>query len=127
MSISGGQPVTASWLGPANPVGSSQVWCSKVRIPHHPAHTHLAGHGHEPRRPGELLAELRRLNSGVIPFAMKIMYESVTVTAQEQHAFAQRLMAMGRRLEERSQRTAEQIERTAGDVFVTGGSNNTCL
>ena len=70
---------------------------------------------------------MRRLNSGVIPFAMKIMYESVTVTAQEQHAFAHRLMAMGRRLEERSQRTAEQIERTAGDVFVTGGSNNTCL
>ncbi|MCA1707729.1 MAG: hypothetical protein LC808_32455 [Actinobacteria bacterium] len=51
------------------------------------------------REDRELLAELRRLNSDVVPLAMKIMDESVMVTAQEQYAFARRLMAMGRRLE----------------------------
>ena len=40
---------------------------------------------------------------------MKIMDESVTVTAQEQYAFAERLMAMGRRLEQRGQRTASGV------------------
>jgi hypothetical protein len=54
---------------------------------------------HEDR---ELLAELRRLNSDVVPLAMKIMDESIAVTAEEQYAFAERLMAMGRRLEERA-------------------------
>ncbi len=58
------------------------------------------------REDRELLAKLRRLNSDVAPLAMKIMDESVTVTAQEQYAFAERLMAMGRRLEERGRRTA---------------------
>jgi NADH:ubiquinone oxidoreductase subunit D len=48
------------------------------------------------REDRELLAELGRLNSDVVPFAMKMMDESVTVTAQEQYAFADRLMAMGR-------------------------------
>jgi len=57
------------------------------------------------REDRELLAELRRLNSDVVPFAMKIMDESVTVTVEEQYAFAERLVAMGRRLEERAQRT----------------------
>ena len=57
------------------------------------------------REDRELLAELRRLNSDVVPFAMKIMDESVTVTAEEQYAFAERLVAMGQRLEERAQRT----------------------
>jgi hypothetical protein len=37
------------------------------------------------REDRELLAELRRLNSDVVPFAMKIMDESVTVTAEEQY------------------------------------------
>ncbi|MDQ3886337.1 MAG: hypothetical protein M3308_04825 [Actinomycetota bacterium] len=54
----------------------------------------------------ELLAELGRLNTDVVPLAMKIMDESVTVTAEEQYVFAKRLVAMGRRLEERAQRTA---------------------
>jgi len=54
------------------------------------------------REDRELLAELRRLNSDVVPLAMKIMDESITVTAEEQYAFAERLMAMGRRLEERA-------------------------
>jgi hypothetical protein len=57
------------------------------------------------REDRELLAELRQLNSDVVPFAMKIMDESVTVAASEQHAFAERLVAMGRRLEERAHRT----------------------
>jgi hypothetical protein len=56
------------------------------------------------REDRELLAELRRLNSDVVPLAMKIMDESVPVTAEEQYAFADRLVAMGRRLEERGQR-----------------------
>jgi beta-lactamase class D len=51
------------------------------------------------REDRELLAELGRLNSDVVPFAMKIMDESVTITAQEQYTFAERLMAMGLRLE----------------------------
>jgi hypothetical protein len=54
---------------------------------------------HIDREDRELLAELGRLNSDVVPLAMKIMDESVTVIAEEQHAFAERLVAMGRRLE----------------------------
>jgi len=57
------------------------------------------------REDRELLAELRQLNSDIVPIAMKIMDESVTVTADEQYAFAERLVAMGQRLEERAQRT----------------------
>jgi len=60
------------------------------------------------REDRELLAELRRLNSDVVPFAMKIMDESVTVTAEEQYTFAERLVAMGQRLEERAQRTTRR-------------------
>jgi hypothetical protein len=62
------------------------------------------------REDRELLAELRRLNSDVVPLAMKIMDESVTVTAQEQYAFAERLVAMGRRLEARAAETGMVVE-----------------
>lgn len=48
----------------------------------------------------ELLAELARLNSDVVPLAMRIMGESVT--ADEQHAFAERLIVMARRLQVRA-------------------------
>ncbi|MGH3812957.1 MAG: hypothetical protein ACRDUV_10940 [Pseudonocardiaceae bacterium] len=48
----------------------------------------------------ELLAELARLNSDVVPLAMRIMGESVT--ADEQHAFAERLIAMARQLQARA-------------------------
>jgi len=58
------------------------------------------------REDRELLAELGRLNSDVVPLAMKIMDEGVTVTAEEQYVFANRLMAMGRRLEQRAQQMA---------------------
>lgn len=48
----------------------------------------------------ELLAELARLNSDVVPLAMHIMGESAT--ADEQHAFAERLIAMARQLQARA-------------------------
>lgn len=48
----------------------------------------------------ELLAELTRLNSDVVPLAMRMMENSVT--ADEQHAFAERLIAMARQLQTRA-------------------------
>jgi hypothetical protein len=62
------------------------------------------------REDRELLAELGRLNSDVVPFAMKMMDESVTVTAEEQCAFAERLMAMGRRLQSRASGVGSVVE-----------------
>ncbi len=47
----------------------------------------------------ELLAELARLNSDVVPLAMRIMDKSVT--AEEQRIFAERLTAMAARLQTR--------------------------
>jgi len=41
-----------------------------------------------------------------VPLAMRIMDESVTVSAQEQDAFAERLITMGQRLQARARRTA---------------------
>jgi hypothetical protein len=77
------------------------------------------------REDRELLAELRRLNSDVVPLAMKIMDESVTVTAEEQYAFADRLVAMGRRLEERGQRTARgAIAGVVERVLVDGAGDS---
>lgn len=55
----------------------------------------------------ELLAELARLNSDVVPLAMRITGE--TVTADEQHAFAQRLVAMARQLRARARARASEI------------------
>ncbi|MGH3767940.1 MAG: hypothetical protein ACRDS0_10080 [Pseudonocardiaceae bacterium] len=48
----------------------------------------------------EMLAELARLNSDVVPLAMRIMENSVT--SEEQHAFAQRLIAMAQQLQMRA-------------------------
>ncbi len=76
------------------------------------------------REDRELLAELRRLNSDVVPLAMKIMDESVMVTAQEQYAFARRLMAMGRRLEERGQRTASGVIADVVEGVVVEGAGD---
>ena len=67
------------------------------------------------REDRELLAELGRLNSDVVPFAMKMMDESVTVTAEEQYAFAERLMAMGRRLQSRASGVGSVVE---GEVVI---------
>ena len=58
------------------------------------------------REDRELLAELGRLNTDMVPLAMRIMDESVTVNAQEQDAFAERLIKMGQRLQVRARRTA---------------------
>ncbi len=58
------------------------------------------------REDRELLAELGRLNTDVVPLAMRIMDESVIVSAQEQDAFAERLITMGQRLQARARRTA---------------------
>ncbi|MGH3795062.1 MAG: hypothetical protein ACRDSP_09245 [Pseudonocardiaceae bacterium] len=52
------------------------------------------------RQDRELLAELARLNSDVVPLAMRMMEESAT--ADEQRAFAQRLVTMAHRLQERA-------------------------
>ncbi len=73
------------------------------------------------REDRELLAELGRLNSDVVPFAMKMMDESVPVTAEEQYAFAERLMAMGRRLQSRASGVGSVVE---GEVvaFLNGES-----
>ncbi len=48
----------------------------------------------------ELLAELARLNTDVVPLAMRIMDESVT--ADEQYTFAERLIAMATQLQVRA-------------------------
>jgi len=48
----------------------------------------------------ELLAELALLNSDVAPLAMRMMDD--TATADEQRAFAERLVAMARRLNDRA-------------------------
>ncbi len=61
------------------------------------------------REDRELLAELGRLNSDVVPLAMRIMDESVTVTAEEQYVFAEWLVAMGRRLEARARRADDRV------------------
>lgn len=47
-----------------------------------------------------LLVELRRLNTEVVPLAMRIMDESAT--AEEHYVFAKRLEAMARRLQTRA-------------------------
>jgi len=43
----------------------------------------------------------------VVPLAVKIVDESIKVTAEEQYAFVGRLVTMGRRLEETAERTVE--------------------
>ncbi len=48
----------------------------------------------------ELLAELARLNSDVAPFAMRVM--DGTITATEQHEFADRLVRLGQRFHQRA-------------------------
>ncbi len=49
------------------------------------------------REDRELLAALARLNTDVVPLAMRIMDESVT--AEERYAFAERLIAMAAQLQ----------------------------
>jgi hypothetical protein len=65
----------------------------------------------------ELLAELARLNTDVVPLAMRVMEGSVT--GQEQRIFAKRLIAAGKRLHRR----ADDSERVIIDGEVTVGDN----
>ncbi len=51
----------------------------------------------------ELLADLARLNSDVVPLAMQIMDDSAT--REEQQAFAGRLIELGTRLNHRADQT----------------------
>ena len=47
---------------------------------------------------------------------MRIMDESVTVTAEEQHVFAERLVAMGQRLEARARQTGDEVIEGVADA-----------
>jgi hypothetical protein len=55
-----------------------------------------------------LLAELGRLNTDVVPLAMRIMDESATV--EEYYAFAERLAATARRLQTRAAHVSSVID-----------------
>ncbi len=52
------------------------------------------------RKDRELLAELARVNSDVVPVAMRVMDDSAT--AEEQRALGERLIAVGERLRRRA-------------------------
>ena len=69
------------------------------------------------RQDRELLAELARLNSDVTPFAMRVIDGSIT--AEEQHEFADRLVALGRWFHKRAAGSALVIE---GEIL-TASSN----
>lgn len=60
-----------------------------------------------------LLADLGRLNTDVVPLAMRIMDESAT--ADEHYAFAERLTAMARRLQTRAAHVSLVID---GEVVI---------
>jgi NADH:ubiquinone oxidoreductase subunit D len=65
-----------------------------------------------------LLAELGRLNTDVVPLAMRIMDDSAT--AEEHYAFAQRLTAMAARLQARGTQVGVVID---GEVTITTDQN----
>jgi hypothetical protein len=65
-----------------------------------------------------LLAELRRINTDVVPLAMRIMDE--TATAEEHYAFAERLTAMARRLQDRAAHVGLVID---GEVTIAADQN----
>jgi NADH:ubiquinone oxidoreductase subunit D len=65
-----------------------------------------------------LLAELGRLNTDVVPLAMRIMDESAT--AEEHYAFAERLTVMARRLQDRAAHVGLVID---GEVTITADQN----
>ena len=63
-----------------------------------------------------LLAELGRLNTDVVPLAMRIMDD--TANAEEHYAFAERLAAMAQRLQARAAHVGLVID---GEVAITAG------
>ncbi len=65
-----------------------------------------------------LLAELGRLNTDVMPLAMRIMDDSATV--EEHYAFAERLVAMARQLQARAaQAGLVMMERSSSPLVRT--------
>lgn len=70
------------------------------------------------REDRELLAELARVNTDVVPLAMRVMDGSAT--AEEQHEMAGRLIDLGQRLRQRADRAARVIEGHIVDDQDTG-------
>ena len=68
------------------------------------------------REDRELLAELARLNSDMVPLAMRIM--DASASADEQAHYAQRLIAAGEWLRRRANETAGVV--IEGEVVVNG-------
>ncbi|MPZ66511.1 MAG: hypothetical protein GEU83_13695 [Pseudonocardiaceae bacterium] len=60
------------------------------------------------RQDRELLAELARVNSDVVPVAMRVMDDSAT--PEEQRELATRLIDLGQRLDRRAELTGHVIE-----------------
>jgi RNA polymerase-binding transcription factor DksA len=56
----------------------------------------------------ELLAELARVNSDVVPVAMRVMDDSAT--AEEQRELAERLIGIGQRLRQRADHAGRVVE-----------------
>jgi hypothetical protein len=67
------------------------------------------------REDRELLAELARLNTAMVPFVMRIMED--TASAEEQHDYAQRLIAAGERLQRRADALSDVV--VEGEVLTT--------
>jgi hypothetical protein len=65
-----------------------------------------------------LLGELGRLNTDVVPLAMRIIDESAT--AEEHYTFAERLAAMARRLQDRAAHLSLVID---GEVVIAADQN----
>ncbi|MGH3834629.1 MAG: hypothetical protein ACRDSF_02835 [Pseudonocardiaceae bacterium] len=65
-----------------------------------------------------LLVELGRLNTDVVPLAMRIMDGSAT--AEEHYTFAKRLVAMARRLQDRAAHVGLVID---GEVVIAADQN----
>jgi hypothetical protein len=71
-----------------------------------------------------LLAELGRLNTDVVPLAMRIMDESATV--EEHYVFAERLEAMARLLQTRAEHVGLVVDEevaVAADQDVNGSAH----
>ncbi len=69
-----------------------------------------------------LLVDLGRLNTDVVPLAMRIMDESANT--EEHYAFAERLEAMARRLRERAMRMGQVIDGELAIVFDGNGDTS---
>lgn len=68
------------------------------------------------REDRELLAELSRLNTAMVPFAMRIM--EGTASADEQHDYARRLIAAGEWLQRRADDNGGTV--IEGEVLANG-------